>query len=92
MTSLNCEQQQVSAKVIKNHQHQRNAFILHGTPYVRHKGYVRIHILISILQVNLWHQYIPYIIVLRSIYTVLSYIVRGTRWYQPVNPVTAVLW
>ena len=29
-------------------------------PYVRHEEYVRVHIFMRILQVNLWYLYIPY--------------------------------
>ena len=52
--------------------------MLQGTPYVRHKGYVRIHIFIRMLQVNL----AP----LHTIYT-RTYIAHDTRWYQRVFPV-----
>ena len=54
--------------------------MLPGTPYVRRKGYVRIHTFIRMLQVNL----VP----LHTIYS-RTYIVRGTSWYQPVIPVPA---
>ena len=58
---------------------------------IRHKGYVRIHISMRILQVNLWYLYIPYVLVHIS---ALSDIVRGIRlipgWCQPVIPVTPV--
>ena len=67
------------------------SYILAGTPYVRHKGYVRIHLFIRIVQVILWYLYIhTYLVPLHTLYTgTYRYIVRGTSWYQPVMPVPA---
>ena len=48
---------------------------------IRHKGYVRIHLSIRILQV------IP-LVPLHTLYS-RTYIVRGTSWYQPKIPVPA---
>ena len=57
-------------------------------PYMRHKGYVRIHLFRSMIQVNLY-LYIP----LHSLHT-RTYIVYiqqcGARWYEPVIPVAPV--
>ena len=39
-----------------------NTYMLPGTPYVRHKRYVRLHIAIPIVQVIIWYFYIPYIL------------------------------
>ena len=77
---------------MKNHQHQIDAYSLPGTPYVRHKWYVRVQIFVRIPQVNLWYLYIPHIFV--YIYCALAYsawcqLVPG--WYQLVIPLTPVV-
>ena len=51
-------------------------YMLPGTPYVRDERYVRIHIFIRLLQVNLVPRH--------TIYT-RTFLVRGTRWYEPVS-------
>ena len=61
-------------------------------PYVRYKGYVCIHILIRILQANLWYLYMPYIFV--HMYCALVYSAWFqvvSAWYMLVIPVTPVL-
>ena len=53
-------------------------YLFHGTTYVRHKGYVRIHISIRILQLIIWYLYIPFVPV--HIYGALVY----SAWCQVV--------
>ena len=73
-------------------QQQIIRYIIPGTPYIRHKGYVRIYTFIRILPVNLWYLYVPYIFV--HIYCALvcsaCYQVV-TAWYMLVIPVTPVI-
>ena len=61
-----------------NNQYQIYAYIIPGTPYVRHRGCVRIHIFIRIVQVIAWYLKIPYILV--HMYGTLVY----SAWYQVV--------
>ena len=64
------------------------SYILPGTPYVRHKGYVRIPIFIRVVKVIFWdlsmHRYLATYSIFSYIYN--AYVVRaGARLKFPVR-------